>query len=301
MFEYCVIGGGVVGTSIFNKLVRLGKRVILLEKENDVGFGASRANTALIHSGIDCNPGTLKAKLNVRGSLIFEDIATRLGVPYLKTGHLIVGNDEEKLNKLLLKAQANNIVGVKKLDYNKLHKMEPNLSAEIQKGLYVPSGAIIESYNLAVAFAEEGIINGGCVELEFDTKKITRTKTGFVLLSSKNKRVEAKCIINAAGNGFNEINKLMKAEQYNYEFRRGEYYVLDKSEAGFVTRPVFQLPTEKTKGVVVAPTIHGNILVGPTSIVGSTSTKTSVEGLDKIKNDAGLRDEFIARHSNFIL
>lgn len=286
MFDYVVVGGGVVGTAIFNKLVRLGASVALVEKENDVGFGASRANTALIHSGIDCKPGTKKAKLNVRGNELFKTIAPRLGVPYKQCGHLIVGNDLEKLNNLLLRAKENGVVGTELLNKQQLLSLEPNLNKDIEYGIFAKTGAIIASYELSVAFAEEAIINGGKVYLEYNTKKITNKKGVFTLISSSNIKLQTKHIINACGAGFNEISKLLGAETYKLEFRRGEYYLLDKSEMGFVNHPVFPLPTEKSKGVLVSNSVHGNILVGPTSIESDLSTKTTSEGLSKIKEDA---------------
>lgn len=298
MFDFCVIGGGVVGTSIFNKLVRLGASVVLLEKENDVGFGASKANTALVHSGIDCKPGTLKAKLNVRGNVLFEDVCKRLNIPFVRSGHLIVGNDKDKLSNLMERAKLNGVLGVKLLNQEGLKKLEHNISPNTKMGLFIPSGGMVESYALAVAFAEEAIINGGKVLLEFNTKKIINKKGYFKIVSEKGFAIESKNIINASATSFNYINGLIGAEKFDIEFRRGEYFLLDKSEAGFVNHPIFPLPTEKSKGILVAPTVHGNILVGPTSIVGGTSTKTTTEGLDKIKAEVKVNFPHIPFNKN---
>lgn len=286
MFDVCIIGGGVVGCAILNKLTRLGLSCVLVEIQNDVGFGASKANTALIHSGIDCKPGTLKARLNVRGNALFPSILKRLGVAYVQTGHMIVGNDKEKLLNLLERAQKNGVPGVKFLSEKALRKLEPNLNEEIKMGILVPTGGIVESYNLALAFAEEAIINGARVELEFDTKTITKKEEYFVIESKDNRKLYAKQIVNAAAMGFNYINNLVGAETYDTEFRSGEYFILDHTCSGFVSHPVFPLPTEVSKGILVAPTIHGNVLVGPTSILCDGTIKTTAEGLNKIKQDA---------------
>jgi len=285
MFEYLVIGGGVVGTAILNKLTRLGKKSALIEIQNDVGFGASRANTALVHSGIDCKPNTLKAKLNVRGNELYPLMCARLGVKFVQNGHLIVGNDKEKLNNLMSRAKLNGVQGVKLLNKAQLKKLEPNLSDHIEMGLFVPSGGMVSSYNLAVALAEESVINGAEVFLTFDTKKITKTKTGFEVVSKDGRKLLAQTIINASGAGFNDINKLMGAEIYQTVFRRGEYYLLDHSVSSFVSHPVFPLPTEFSKGILVSPTVHGNIMVGPTSIVGTSDAITTSEGLAQIKKE----------------
>ena len=285
MFDYLVIGGGVVGTAILNKLTRLGKKTALVEIQNDVGFGASRANTALVHSGIDCKPNTLKAKLNVRGNELYPEMCARLGVKFVQDGHLIVGNDKEKLNNLIARAKANGVQGVKLLNKTQLKKLEPNLSETIEMGLFVPTGGMVSSYNLAVALAEESIINGAEVFLTFETKKIIKTKTGFEVCSCDGRKIETKNIINASGAGVNQINKLMGAEIFETVFRRGEYYLLDHSVSSFVSHPVFPLPTEFSKGILVSPTVHGNIMVGPTSIVGTSDAITTKEGLSQIKRE----------------
>lgn len=283
MFDYCVVGGGVVGTSIFNKLTRLGKKVCLVEIQNDVGFGASRANTALVHSGIDCKPNTLKAKLNVEGNKLYPDLCKRVGVDFKNTGHLIVGNNIDKINELLYKAKANGVKGVKLLNSVALKKLEPNISPNILYGLYIPSGGMVSSYDLSVRLAEEAIINGGEVFLEFDTKKIAVTDNGFELTSKDGRVINSIYLINACGAGFNDISKLVNGEQYKLSFRLGEYYLLDKSVGGFVSHPIFPLPTEYSKGILVSPTVHGNIMVGPTSTESSCVPVTTTEGLNKIK------------------
>lgn len=287
MFDYCVIGGGVVGTAIFNKLTRLGRKVALVEIQNDVGFGASRANTALIHSGIDCKPNTLKAKLNLRGNELYPALAERLNVKLIQNGHLIVGNDQEKLDNLIQRAKENGVRGVKLLMKNQLHKLEPNLSETIEKGLYIPSGGMVSSYYMSVALAEEAIVNGGEVFLEFNTKKINTTNNGFTLEAKDKRVVECTKLINACGAGFNDINKLLKAENYDLQFRRGEYYLLDRSTEGYVSHPIFPLPTEVSKGILVSPTVHGNIMVGPTSTLSDTIAITTSEDLNKIKQEVG--------------
>jgi len=284
MFDVAIIGGGVVGTAILNKLTRLGKKCVLIEIQNDVGFGASRANTALIHSGIDCKPNTLKAKLNVRGNRLFPSLAKRLGVPYLRSGHLIVGNDLAKLKSLISRAEKNGVHGVRLLNKVELHNLEPNLKDDIKMGLIVPSGGMITSYNLAVAFCEEAIINGAEVKLEFNTKSVFSDRDGFIITATDERLVKAKTIVNACGAGFNEVSKIIGAETYDITFRRGEYYLLDKSVNDYVSHPVFPLPTEYSKGILVSPTVHGNILVGPTSTPSDNLAITSAEGLAQIKN-----------------
>ena len=282
-FEIAVIGGGVVGTACFNKLVRLGKSVVLLEKENDVGFGSSKANSGLIHAGFDCVPSTLKAKLNVRGNEMFPSVAERLSVPFVQKGHLVVGNDLEKLQELKCRGEQNGVKGLKILNKTTLQKMEPNLSKDLNYALFAPTGGEISSYELSVAFAEEGIVNGGSVLLEFDTKSAKKTKSGIELTAKDGRKVTCLRVINSAGAGYNHIAKILKTEEYPIEFRRGEYVILDHSCAGFVNHTIFPLPDEKSKGILLTQTPHGNLLVGPTSYPSDETTKTTSEGQFLVK------------------
>ena len=282
MFEYAIIGGGVVGTAILNKLTRLGKSCVLLEKENDVGFGSSKANSAIIHTGFDCTPGTLKAKLNVRGAEIFPELAKRLGIKIVNNGHLVVGNDIERLKELKRKGEKNGVKGLEIISEDKLHELEPMLSDNIKYALYAPSGCIIPSYELAVSLAEEAVINGAVVKLCFNAKKITRIN-GFYHIECDGDSVEAKVVINACGSGYNDIAKLIGSENYPLLFRRGEYYILDKNYSDICSHTVFPLPTKESKGILITNTVAGNILVGPTSYESDVSTKTTSEGLKEVK------------------
>ncbi len=288
MFDAIIIGGGVVGTAIFSKFQRLGKKCALIEKENDVGFGSSKANSGLVHAGFDPMPGSLKARLNVRGNLIFGDTLKKLNVPFVRNGHLVVGNDLEKLQELYDRGQKNKVPGLKILNHEELIKLEPNINKDIKYALYAKTGGMCSSYDLPIAFAEDGIVNGGNVFLSFITKKIKKNKDGFVIISKDNREISAKIIINACGSGYNTIAKLIGSEIYPLTFKRGEYYILDKSEEGFVKRTVFPLPEKGTKGVLITPTIHGNTLVGPTSYVSDDSTVTTASGLKEISEKVNM-------------
>ncbi|MBP3630265.1 MAG: NAD(P)/FAD-dependent oxidoreductase [Clostridia bacterium] len=284
-FDYAIIGGGVVGSAILNKLTRLGKSCILLEKESDVGFGSSKANSAIIHTGFDCTPGTLKAQLNVRGAKLFPEIAKRLGVKIVNNGHLVVGNDLEHLKELKVKGETNGVESLRIVDSDELHKMEPMLSKDIKYALYAPTGCIVPSYELAVAFAEEAVINGAVVKLCFDTK-LVHYENGIYQISNGNEKVNARVIINACGSGYNSIAELIGSETYPLQFRRGEYYILDKNHSNVCSHTIFPLPTKESKGILITNTVAGNILVGPTSYESDTSTKTTSGGLGEVREKA---------------
>lgn len=281
IFDYAIFGGGVVGCAIFSKLTRLGKNVVLIEKNTDVAMGASKANSGLVHAGFDCKEGTNKAKMNVIGNQMFEKLATELSVPYLKTGALVVGNDLEKIKELKTRGEHNGVKGLEIIEGEQLYSLAPNLNKNIKYALYAKTAGIVSPYLFTIALAEEAVINGAKVVFRFHTKKIKQTEEYFEI-SDGSQVIQAKGIINACASGFNEIAKMLKTESYQMTFRRGEYYVLDKG-TNFVSQTIFPLPTKESKGVLVTPTASGNILIGPTSELSDSSTKTTAEGLAKVK------------------
>lgn len=286
MFDVAIIGGGVVGTACLSKLTRLGKRCVLLERENDVGFGSSKANSGLIHAGFDAEPGTLKAKLNVRGNQLFPKLFAELGVPYNKCGHLVVGNDLEMIDTLYKRGLENGVNDMKVLKGENLWALESNLSKNIKYALFASEAGTCPSYELPWAFAEDAIVNGGVVELEFDLAKSKRVGDHFVLESKGGRRVETKIVINSSGAGFNEVSRILGAEEYPILFKRGEYIILDTAAADFVRHTVFPLPSKGTKGVLVSTSEYGNVLIGPTSYESTSDTVTTPEGLASVREKA---------------
>lgn len=298
MFDIAIVGGGIVGCACFSKLARLDKKVVLLEKENDVGFGASKANSALIHSGFDAVPGTLKAKLNVRGNKMFDMIAKKLQVPFKRVGHLVVGNDIDKLQELKSRGEQNGIFDLKIIGKAELQKLEPNIKKGLDYALFAPSGGICSSYDLPVAFAEDGAVNGGKVEFLFETMTVEKKNSYFEITSKDNRKIQTKYIINCAGAGFNAVSKIIGAEKYKHVFKRGEYFLLDTASANFVNHTVFPLPQKGTKGVLVTTSVHGNVLVGPTSYESSTEPLTTKMGLDEIREKSKMLFENVPFNKN---
>ncbi len=276
-----IIGAGVVGVSIFNDLTRSGYDVAIIEKELDVSTGTTKANSGLIHAGFDCKPNTLKAKLNVEGNAMYPEICARLGVELKRLGAYVVGNDEEAVNNLMEKGKANGVKGMKKLSNSALHKLLPNLTPEMTTGLFAENAYIIDPYFYTICLAEEGVINGGEIYFDYHIKSIKQTANGYVISNGK-EEIITPIIFNAAGAGYNDVAKLLKSELYNVVHRRGEYYVLDHSEKDVVKSTIFPLPTKAGKGVLVTPTVNGNILVGPTSYESDDTTVTTAEGLADI-------------------
>ena len=283
-YDCVVIGGGVVGASIFNKLVRLGKSVALLDKASDVSTGASKANSGIVHAGYDPVPNTLKAKLNVEGSEIFPKLCKRLNVPIKNCGALVVGDDMEKIKNLYERGKQNGVKRLEILNREKIKQLVPDISDSITCALYAKTSCIVSPYLFTINLCEEGIINGGEVFLEEDIESVKKVK-GFVIKTKKN-TFFAKNIINSAGAGYNDIAKILGSEEYEIQFRRGEYYVFSKTSNLNVPCTIFPLPTKKGKGVLITPTVDGNFLVGPTSERCENETVTTDLGLNDIKEKA---------------
>ena len=284
-YDYVIVGGGVVGANIFSALARQGKKVALLDKAFDVATGASKANSGLVHAGFDATPGTLKAKLNIMGNRMYEGEAKRLGLPIKKTGAYVVGNEFEKLEDLVKRGAQNGVEGLSIISGTELHTRLPMLENNIKYAMYAENAYIISPYMFTICLTEEGIVNGGEVFLGTDINDIKHSNSGYEIHADGNEII-SKYIINAAGAGYNEIAKLIGSEQYKIEHRRGEYYVLDTTEKNLVPATIFPLPTKESKGVLVTPTIDGNILVGPTSTPSENITKTTPEDLNFIREKA---------------
>lgn len=281
VFDCLIIGAGVVGASVFNKLTRLGKKCLLLDKASDVATGASKANSGLVHAGYDPKPGTLKAKLNIRGNALFPKICKRLGVKLNRCGALVVGDDQEKIDKLYERGVQNG-VDVRILSKEQLFEKVPTLNKKLTTALFAPNAYVVSPYLFTIALTEEAIVNGGQVALEEDVISIEKRNDLFEVTTQKEKYF-SKTVVNSAGAGFNEVSRLAGAEEYQIELRRGEYFVFDKGIDLGAPCTIFPLPTQIGKGVLVTPTVDGNFLVGPTSEEGDEKTKTTAKGLLEIR------------------
>lgn len=289
-YEVAVIGGGIIGAFTFNNLILSGVKAILLEAGEDVSVGATKANSAIIHAGYDCTPGTNKARFNVRGNQMYEAIAKRLGEKIQSTGSLVVSDETglAGLEKLYEQGIKNGVKGLKMLDRKALLDLEPNMSENVCFGLYAPSAKLVSPYNFAISLVEEAMINGGELKLNFKVDRIDKTDGGFKIYSNNN-FVSSRFVVNCAGAGCAEINKMVGAEKLDISLTKGEYLILDKSEGNLVGRPIFPLPTKAGKGILVLPTVSGNILCGPTARdIRAFETSVTPEGVAEIKQKTGI-------------
>lgn len=287
IYDVLIFGAGVVGTCLATDLARSGYSVCLVDKASDVSTGASKANSGLVHAGFDAKPGTLKAKLNVEGNKMYPSLCKRLGLKLRRLGAVVIGNNTQTVKELYNRGIANGVKNLFVLSREELLKILPNITENVTCGLLAKDAYVVCPYLLTICMAEEAIINGATVLLEFDAKKI-RKNNGIFEISDGKTTVFAKKVINSAGAGVNDVAKLLKTETYPIVFKRGEYFVLEQSEAHIAPVTVFPLPEKGSKGILITQTLDGNILVGPTSYESDDSTKTTREGLNLVAEKSGL-------------
>ncbi len=291
MYDIAVIGGGVVGAMIARTLARYDLKICILDKAHDVAMGASSANSAIVHAGFDAKEGSLKAKLNVRGSEMMADICRALGVKYKNNGSLVIGFDEgdrKTVEELCERGRANGVRGVRVIDQKELREMEPNISKNATCALWAPTGSIVCPYELTVAAVGNAMDNGAELFLDFEVTDIKCDATGYRVCSN-NAQICAKYIINAAGLYSDAIARMVGDDSFTVHPRRGEYILLDKTCGALVKSTVFRTPSKMGKGILVSPTVDGNLLTGPTSfdIEDKTDRSTTAEGLSLVMKQAG--------------
>ena len=293
LYDVIIIGAGISGTMCAYKLAKYNVSVAVLEAGEDIASGSTRANSAIIHAGYDAKEGTLKAKLNVRGCEMMEEVATSLGVHYKKCGSLVVAfsdKDREHLQILKSRGEANGVKGLRIIEKEELHQMEPYVSKDATCALLAPTAGIVCPYDLAFAVSENSATNGAEFHFDFKVDKIER-KDGIYAVSCKDNTVYGRYVLNCAGLYCDEIaNMVDDPLPFTIIPRRGEYMLLDKAENFIAQRTLFVTPSEKGKGILVSPTADGNIIVGPNANLVEEKSDTSVtyEGLDEIAEGARL-------------
>lgn len=269
MKDVIIIGGGVVGCSVARELSRYDADILLLERGNDVSVGTSKANSGIVHGGYDAKPGTLKAKFNVAGNAMFDALARELDFPFKRNGSMVLCFDKADIGKLLeLKEQGvkNGVQGLYVLEgYEAVKAMEPYVSENVVAALVVPNGGIVSPYEMTIAYAENAATNG--VEFRFGSEvtAIDRIDGGLQVTCADGFTAQAKYVVNAAGVYADVINNMISPDKMHITARKGDYELLDKTCGYMASHTLFQMPTKMGKGVLVTPTCHGNILVGPTA------------------------------------
>lgn len=298
MYDVAIIGAGVIGSAIARELSRYEAKVCVIEREEDVCNGTSKANSAIIHAGFDATPGSLKAKLNVRGNELMEQLSKDLDIPFTRNGSLVVCTKEQDpagLEALLEKGKKNGVPDLRIIQRDELIQMEPNLSDDVTCALYAPTGGIVCPFHMTMAFAENAYTNGVSFFLNTKVTSIKKADEGYTIetLHTDTNEAEtfnAKVVINAAGVYADELNNMVSEKKLHITARKGEYCLLDKDAGTHVTHTIFQLPSKMGKGVLVSPTVHGNLLVGPTAedVEDKEALNTTQDGLDSLSKTASL-------------
>ena len=295
MYDIIVIGAGVVGTCIARELSKYQADVCVIDKADDVASGTSKANSGIVHAGYDCKPGTLMAKLNVRGNELLYQLAEELDFPIKKNGSLIVCTIESergKLDVLLDQANKNGVPDARIVEKDELLKMEPNLSPNAVAALHVPTGGIICPFNLAIAMGENAAVNGVEFKFETEVKNIVK-KDGYYELDTNKGPLEAKIVVNAAGVYADVMHNMVSEKKMKIVARKGEYLLMDKELGDYFHATIFPLPGPMGKGVLTAPTIHGNMFVGPSA--------TDIEDKEGVSTTQEIIDDLVDKASNSYL
>ncbi|RHV62794.1 FAD/NAD(P)-binding oxidoreductase [Clostridium sp. OM02-18AC] len=291
-YDVVVIGGGVIGCAVARELSRYQVKACVVEREEDVCSGTSKANSAIVHGGFDAEPGSLKAKFNILGSQMMEELSKELDFDYKRNGSLVLcfaEEDKPALEALYEKGVKNGVKGMSIISGDEVRKREPNIEDTVVAALDVPSGGIVCPFGLTIALSENACDNG--VEFQFltEVETIEKEAEGYVLKTSKGE-IHTACVVNAAGVYSDQIHNFVSEKKLHITARKGDYCLLDKEAGSLVSHTIFQLPTKMGKGVLVSPTVHGNLLTGPTAtdIEDKEQTATDAKELDSLMSRAAL-------------
>lgn len=290
MYDLAIIGAGIIGAQTAYRLSRFKLKILWLEKENDVALGATRANSAIVHAGYDPPAGSQMARLNVEGSRMMPELCKTLSAYYRQTGSLVLAFSEaekQHLSLLLDRGRANGVPGLRILSRSEILAMEPAVNPDVTAALYAPTAAIILPWELCLAAAETAVREGVDLRLRQEVSGLERRDGHWLIRAGETFR--ARYVINASGTSAAEIHEMYWPKNFEIVPTRGEYYLLDKAAEPKVSHVLFQTPGPLGKGVLVAPTIHGNTLIGPNAeIVEAGDTATTAAGLSEIAAKARL-------------
>lgn len=289
--DIIVIGSGITGCAVARELSRFDASVLVLDRGSDLAEGATKANSGIVHAGYDAVPGTKKALYNVRGAKMYESLAKELGVPYRRCGALVLAFDEEDkktIENLKIRGETNGVEKLEILDRQALLKLEPNLNPEVVAALSVPTSAIVSPYEMAFALADDAALNGVCFRFDEEVQSVSKDSDGCFSVRTQKETWRCKVLVNCAGASGVIIHNQLSEAKLTMIHRRGQYYLLDRAVSQPFDRTVFQCPSAMGKGVLVSPTVHGNLLLGPTAedIDDPLDTATTSSGLSDILKKA---------------
>ncbi len=296
-YDVIIVGAGVVGCAIAYNLSQYQLRVLLVEKRCDVGEGTSKGNSAIIHTGFDATPGSLESQLVTQASRKWPELAHKLKIPFELSGALLLAIDDEqegKLEKIHEKALTNGVNDVRLVDAVEAERLEPNASSKVQGGLLIPRESIADPFIASVAYAEVAMANGVGILLGAHIVGLQNCQSTVKnLLTESGYRIAMRLIVNTAGLGGRDLADLYLGAPFDINPRRGQFLIFDKSCHSIVRRILLPVPTAKTKGVLIIPTVFENLLAGPTAedfpLGSPEATSTTAEGLRwMLSNASGL-------------
>lgn len=286
-YDVAIIGAGAIGCALARELSKRKCKTVLIEKENDVAMGTTCANSAIIHAGYDPKPGTLMAKYNAPGNRMTGEICEELDVPFRRCGSFVLAfdeNDMETVRELFENGTENGVPGMEILSGDEVRKIEPNVSEKCVGALFAPSAGIISPWEFALAMAEQAVRNGVELRLSFEVDSIKKENGNFMIRGKNREEIEAKFVVNAAGVYCDSVAEMIGDKSFSVNSSKGQYYILDKNQGGLFEHVMFQCPGPLGKGILVSPTIHGNLMVGPDANPGSgkDNIATDRKGLEKV-------------------
>lgn len=295
MYDVLIIGAGVSGASVARELSKYQAKVCVVERFEDVCCGTSKANSAIVHAGYDAQSGTLMARLDVEGSYMIPQLARDLDFPYRNNGSLVLCMHQEDLpalHALYERGRTNGVSALRLLTREEILAMEPHVREDVVAGMEAATGGIVCPFGMNIAFAENAADNG--VEFKFNTRVtgFTRTAEGWTVHTEGGEDLNARVVVNAAGVYADVLHNMVSTRKLHITPRRGDYYLLDKTTGGYVRHTLFQLPGKYGKGVLVAPTVHGNTIVGPTAI--------DIEDRDGVNTTAAGLQEVMEKAANIV-
>ena len=291
MLDVIVIGAGVMGAAVSRELSKYKLNMMVLDKENDVSNGTSKANSAIVHAGYDAKEGTLMAKYNVLGAGMYESLCKEIGAPYKNVGSYVLAFSEEErkhIEKLYQRGLTNGVPQMEILEKDEILRREPNINKNVVAALYAGSAGIVGPWEFTIKLLENAALNGTEVLVDAEVSNIEKLQDGYKVILKDGRTFETKAVINAAGVYADKINDMVSKNHFDIHPRIGEYYVLDKVQGKLTNSVLFQCPTIMGKGILVTKTVHGNIMVGPTAedVESKDYVGTTTHGLDDIRRQA---------------
>lgn len=291
LFDVTIIGAGVIGAAIARKLSSYNLKTVIVEKECDVSFGVSKANSGIIHGGFHHDASTLKSRLEIKGNIMFDQLKKELHFPFSRSGIIVAAfnNDEMRtVEKLYENGVNNGAIGIELCSHERLLHLEPKLNNDVVGGLFAPGGGIIEPYRFVFSLIESSKKNGVKLLTDFQVIKGIHKEKYYEIQSEDGRTIRTRWVVNAAGLYCDEISRIFGAEEYSIKARKGEEFLLDRNATAYTSKVIFPAPSKVSKGMLVIPTVEGTTMVGPTAeiVENKEDGSTSKENFNKIFSSA---------------